>query len=230
MGLGLLGHFRRGPGEWPWAEQALKLKNKGPVGLSPRDKSQAHKSKRLTLSLLHSQVYLVATRQEARLSVLTLSVPVLSCRKFSFTSFPSQKQSLFLIDTHHGCWYKNFDDFWKLPVIMRQNLPFVIKATHPFCSGSWHFFFRRLPCARAVSFNKKLCSRALWKRYSFLGYCCPRIWKGPGNKDTWNENLPVSVEILMWGRMMMRVKTRTTSRLESKKWNSFSSWRASSWI
>ena len=46
-------HFGKGLGTGLGQYRPCKLKNKGPGGLSPRDKNQARMNKRLTLSLLH---------------------------------------------------------------------------------------------------------------------------------------------------------------------------------
>ena len=62
---------------------------------------------------------------------------------------------------------------------MRQTLPFVIKATCP-----WELALFPPPAFCVVHILSLLiksfaCLRVLRKRYSFLRYCCPRIWKGP---------------------------------------------------
>ena len=96
-------------------------------------------------------------------------------------------ETLSIPDSHHAatcCWSKKFDDFWKLSVIMRQTIPFAIKATHPFYPGSWHF-----PCllsyAQTISVNKRLCMlKSCGSDFHFCGvvWYGLRIWKGLSNR------------------------------------------------
>ena len=71
---------------------------------------------------------------------------------------------------------------------MRQALPFVIKATCPFYSGSWLFSFS-LVHKLSLLIKSFACLRVMWKQYSFPWYYCPRrIWKGPGISNRHRES------------------------------------------
>lgn len=106
------------------------------------------------------------------------------CKKILRNSLPFTA-ALPIPDSHPRatcCGSKKFHDFWKLSVMMRQTLPFVIKATHPFYLGSWHFFAAFSPVHKLSPLRKSfVCLIVLGKRYSLLWLCCQRIWKGPGN-------------------------------------------------
>ena len=48
-------------------------------------------------------------------------------------------------------------------------------------SGRWYSFMPSPLCTSYPSNKNFACLRILWGRYSFLWYCCPRIWRGSGN-------------------------------------------------
>ena len=67
-------HSGKGPGNGVGQNRPWKLKTKILRPESREKEKQARRNKRFTLSLLHSRVYLVATRQEAPLQILTFSL------------------------------------------------------------------------------------------------------------------------------------------------------------
>ena len=103
----------------PWAKQALQAKEQRPWGPESQ-KGVKNRLKRLTLSLLHWRVYLAAITQKAQLYICTLSVPVLSCRKFSCISFLSEQHSPFLTATLEppAADQRNYQWLWDKPYLL----------------------------------------------------------------------------------------------------------------
>ena len=79
---------------------------------------------------------------------------MLSCRKVSCISFPSQKHSLFLVATLWSC----AADQRSLMISGNETKPhFCYKSNLPLLLEELALFFCLRPSAQVISFNKKLC-------------------------------------------------------------------------
>lgn len=124
---------------------------------------------------------------------------MLSCRKSSCASFPSWKHLLlFPIGSHRG-WnqlllIQEFGGFLEMISDPETDSPFRDQSDSGSClsptppspspppTPTPHTAFSLV--YRLCLLIKQCCFvslRVLWKRSSFLWYCCARIWKGPGN-------------------------------------------------
>lgn len=154
-------------------------------GWVPEKEKQVCRNKILTLSVT---LMSIPSRHKWRNSAL--SVLVLSGTKFSCIPFPLQKHFLFQTATMEPAADKEV--WWFLEIISDYETPSTLfqKQLAPSTQGAGtpppHHHFS-LVYKRALLIKSFAGLRALWKWYSFLWCCHPRVWKGPRNNRCINE-------------------------------------------